>query len=170
MTPEILAWFATVAMPYLQQPGRVLEVGARNINGSVRPLIEPLATEYIGTDMEAGDGVDVVIDNARLMEQAIALGFMQYDTIICCECLEHDVAFWNTVDSLQRLLESGGHLIITTPTYGFPVHQYPKDYWRFGEDAYREVFFRGFDILDLSFLDDRHLGRKLTLACIGRKP
>ena len=67
-------------------------------------------------------------------------------------------------------LKTGGHLIITTPTFGFPLHRFPKDYWRFGEDAFREVFFAGFEILNLVHLDDDLIPAKnVTIAAIGRK-
>lgn len=163
MTPEILKWLDEIAKAYFPHgAGRVLEVGAYNVNGSPRSVFEPLATEYIGTDMQTGPGVDVVVNNSRLLDY-----FDQsFDTVICCECLEHDPFFHRTVEALRRL--NKGRLIITTPTFGFPLHRYPKDYWRFGEDAYREVFFESMTILDLRHLNSE-AGRDTTLAGIARK-
>ncbi len=42
---------------------RVLEVGSKFVNGSVRPLIERFCRprEYVGIDIEAGKYVDVVL-------------------------------------------------------------------------------------------------------------
>lgn len=164
MTPEILLWLDGIMQKYLQKPGRVLEVGAYNVNGSPRSVFEAAATEYIGTDMQAGPGVDVVANNHELLYQLRGKAF---DTVICCEVLEHDDVFWQSVHQLHRLTAPGGHLVITTPTFGFPVHRYPKDYWRFGEDAYREVFFDGMAILDLRHLNSA-AGRDTTLAGIAR--
>jgi len=165
MTPEILKWLEMVREVYLPQPGRVLEVGSLNVNGTPRSVFEAVAESYTGTDMQAGDGVDVVVNNERLLWHFPASAF---DTVICCECLEHDRDFLDTVYTLQNLVQASGHLIITTPTFGFPLHRYPKDYWRFGEDAYREVFFAGMNILDLRHLDSAD-GKNTTIAGLARK-
>ena len=167
MTPEILQWLDQIAKPYLlPSAGRVLEVGAFNVNGSPRTAIQSIATEYIGTDMQAGDGVDVVINNRNLLNQFNAETF---DTVVCCECLEHDRVFWDTVAILGHVLKVGGHLIITTPTLGFPYHAYPRHYVNFTRDAYEDIFFAGMDILSLDTLDNQHIGKGVNLAGIARK-
>lgn len=166
MTKEILEWLDMVARTWLPKPGRVLEVGAYNVNGTPRSVFEPYAESYIGTDMQAGPGVDVVVNNDDLRDK---FQYQSFDTVICCEVLEHDSYFGDTLFSMkQHLLKPGGHLIISTPTFGFPLHRYPKDYWRFGEDAYREVFFAGMEIIDLRHLNSA-AGANTTLAGIARK-
>lgn len=164
MTPEIIAWLH-VARDVLPKPGRVLEVGSYDVNGSPRSVFEHLAESYTGTDMQDGPGVDMVLENGKLIS---TFGYHAFDTVICCEVLEHDKCYWDTLFGMKTVLKADGHLIITTPTFGFPLHRYPKDYWRFGEDAYREVFFSGFDILDLRHLDSSS-GANTTLAGIARK-
>lgn len=166
MTPEILNWLESVFVQALPHPGRVLEVGSLNVNGTPRYILEDAASEYIGTDMQGGDDVDVVLNNVDLLS---TFGAESFDTVICCECLEHDEAFWDTVSQLRDMVKRGGYLIITTPTYGFPVHRFPRDYWRFGEDAYREVFFEGWHILNLMHLNSS-CGQNTTLAGIAQKP
>ncbi len=89
------------------------------------------------------------------------------DVVICCEMLEHCRFFWRALTTLHMSVRPGGHLIITTPTFGFPLHRYPKDYWRFGEDAYREVFFEGFELLDIQ--EVRDVAGQPCLCAIGRK-
>lgn len=163
MTPEIQHWVETIARPLIKYPGKVLEVGALNINGTVRQFF-PDAELYVGTDMEAGPNVDIVLDNSRLMEMFIGARF---DTIIACEVLEHDIMFWQTLFYLRTLLADDGYLIITTPTFGFPLHRFPRDYWRFGEDAYREIFFTEMNILDLRHLDNQ-AGKGISLAAIAQ--
>lgn len=165
MTPEILKWLEMVREVYLPQPGRVLEVGSLNVNGTPRTVFEAVAESYTGTDMQAGDGVDVVVNNGDLLDRFRPGTF---DTVICCEVLEHDSYFGDTWFNMLNLLANNGHLIITTPTFGFPLHRYPKDYWRFGEDAYRDVFFAGMDILDLRHLDSAD-GKNTTIAGLARK-
>lgn len=164
MTPQIQTWVREIARKFVTHPGYVLEVGALDVNGTVRPYFAD-AIAYIGTDMMAGPNVDMVLNNSALPHNFINETF---DTVIACEVLEHDLDFLHTVHSLRQVLRKGGFLIITTPTFGFPLHRYPRDYWRFGEDAYREVFFDEMAILDLRHLDNA-AGKGITLAGIARK-
>ena len=170
MTSEILSWLQRIRKQVPFTPGRVLEVGSRDVtedrNGNPRQSFKD-ATEYIGIDMEAGEGVDKVLNANQIFDE---FGYQAFETVICCEMLEHDLHFFSTLSQMIICLNPGGHLIITTPTFGFPLHRFPKDYWRFGEDAFREVFFAGFDIITLQHLDDALLPAKdVTIAAIGRK-
>lgn len=144
--------------------GRVLEIGSQDVNGSPREHFKD-AVEYIGIDMQKANGVDVVMNAAGALEK---FGDNAFDTIVCCEMLEHDLNFPDTVRQMHRMLKPSGTLVITTPTFGFPLHRYPRDYWRFGEDAYREVFFKGYEIRNLLHLDDA-AGPRLTIAAVGTK-
>ena len=166
MTVEILHWLRRLRKTYTFTPGRVLEVGSRDVSGGNPRQCFLDATEYIGIDAEAGENVDKVMDAKNMLFDAFPP--YHFDTIICCEMLEHDITFLHTWSQMYSMLKTGGHLIITAPTFGFPLHRFPKDYWRFGEDAFREVFFAGFDIIQLLHLDDK-AGKDLTLAGIGRK-
>jgi glyoxylate carboligase len=49
---------------------RVLEVGSRYVNGSVRPLIENFCSpkKYVGIDIEPGKFVDVILPAEKLVE------------------------------------------------------------------------------------------------------
>ncbi len=170
MTSEIIEWMFALRRRIVFAPGRVLEIGSRDVtldlNGSPRPLF-PDATEYIGIDQEAGHGVDKVMDARNIYD---VFGVDAFDTVICCEMLEHDRSYSWTIEQINNVLKKAGYLIITTPTFGFPLHRFPKDYWRFGEDAFREVFFAGFEILNLVHLDDALIPAKaVTIAAIGRK-
>jgi hypothetical protein len=62
----------------------------------------------------------------------------------------------------------GGFLIISTPTIGFPYHPYPKDYFRYTKDAYVDILFRRFEILEISGVSDNlsYPG----VVCIGKLP
>ena len=48
---------------------RILEVGSRNVNGSVRKVLEPKSINYVGVDLFEGNGVDIVLDVANLRDQ-----------------------------------------------------------------------------------------------------
>ena len=63
---------------------RVLEVGSRFVNGSVRPLIERFCKprEYIGVDIEPGKYVNVVLPAERLVDY---FGPESFDVVVSTE-------------------------------------------------------------------------------------
>lgn len=85
--------------------GFVLEIGSRNVNGSVRGLFE--ADRYIGLDVLPGPGVDVVASGADYVPDG------QPDVVVCCEVLEHTDAAHAIVSHALSLLRSGGVLLLT---------------------------------------------------------
>jgi hypothetical protein len=161
MTPEILEWAKGVRQRFPFKSGRVLEVGSYNVNGTIRDVF-PDATEYIGIDQREGPCVDLV---AHGREVEIRFGAASFDTVVCCETLEHDPAFWLTVNAMRNALVRGGYMMVTTPSINFPIHRFPLDCYRFAEDAYREFIFHDLEILDLSFVGDN----KDIICCLGRK-
>lgn len=116
----------------------VVEVGARDVNGSCRPLIvQQLPAQYIGTDMEAGPGVDLVSQAEDLPEK---LGKDFADLVICTEVLEHVKDWYGFLVSLLSLTKVGGILVLTTRSPGFPYHEYPSDHWRFTVKNMLQIF------------------------------
>ena len=117
---------------------RVLEVGARDVNGSLRPALEILGpAEYMGVDIAPGRGVDVLCPVEDLLER---FGEERFDVVVSTELLEH-VRDWRVgVSNLKRVCAPGGLLLVTTRSYGFPPHGWPHDFWRFEVDDFRRVF------------------------------
>jgi len=163
MTPQIQDWIKKTKKLFINKPGRILEIGSKDITGSVREFFSD-AGEYIGTDMERGFGVDVIIDAHDLLKKFRKNSF---DVVICCEMLEHDNDPFKTINIMNQLVKKDGFLIVTTPTFGFPLHRHPKDYFRYGEDAYREIIFKGFKILKLD--EVRDIEGNPAICCIGKK-
>lgn len=91
---------------YIGRVASVLEIGSRNVNGSVRDVFPP-STRYLGTDIAPGPGVDIVADGATV---TIA---EPVDLVVCCEVLEHTADARRIVARALTLLPTNGHLVIT---------------------------------------------------------
>jgi SAM-dependent methyltransferase len=116
---------------------RVLEVGARDVNGSVRPLVERFApAEYVGVDVQPGPGVDQVCDIGALVDR---FGPEHFDVILCTEVLEHVHHWRQAMDNLKQVLAPGGLLLVTTRSIGFHYHGYPFDFWRYQPEDVRQI-------------------------------
>ena len=131
--------FAERVMTASMVQGRdVVEVGAYDVNGSVRPHIESLGpASYLGLDIEEGPGVDRVLDARDLLSE---LGRESADVVISTEMIEHVRDWPVVVGNLKGLLRPGGHLLVTTRSAGFPYHAWPYDFWRYELDDFRRIF------------------------------
>lgn len=114
MHPAAYAYVAGALSALPTPPRTVLEVGARNINGTVRGLF-PMA-DYVGLDQWGGDGVDVVADAVTWQTER------RFDCVVCCEVLEHERRQSQLVAALARLLAPGGLLLLTAAGPKRPPH------------------------------------------------
>ena len=144
MHPSAYAWASTALTPAEVKGARVIEAGAYDVNGSVRPAVEALGpASYTGTDMQAGPGVDVACPAEKLDRDAA-------DVVISTEMLEHAEDWQAAMAGMIRALAPGGLLVLTTRSEGFPYHGYPGDHWRFSAGAMGEIMAAaGMDVLDL---------------------
>lgn len=131
MHDSVLVWVRDVIARYNPQPP-TLEVGSRNVNGSVRPMF---SGEYVGVDIVAGPGVDAVVDadDDHYLYASAWCG-----TIVSTEMLEHDPRPWLTIRKMADALYHNGLLILTCrgfDTGHFGRHDFPGDYWRYSKDA-----------------------------------
>ena len=126
---------------------RVLEVGSKYVNGSVRPLIERFCSpeEYVGVDIEPGKFVDLILPAERLVDH---FGPESFDVVIATELLEHVQDWRLVVNNLKAVLKREGYIYITTRSYGFPFHAYPYDFWRYEVEDLRKIF-NDFEIIKL---------------------
>jgi ubiquinone/menaquinone biosynthesis C-methylase UbiE len=69
--------------------------------------------------------------------EAIALGSATFDTVICCETLEHLHEPRAALKELARVLRPGGRLFLTTPNYLGPMGAY-RGYLRLTGRRYSE--------------------------------
>lgn len=107
----------------------ILEVGACDVNGSVRPDLEQFnPTMYLGVDAAPGPRVDQVVDATQLYA---VFGRDSWDVVISTEMLEHAADWRGCLANMISVLRPGGLLLITTRSPGFPYHGFPEDHWRF---------------------------------------
>jgi len=120
------------------QNKKIIEVGSRDVNGSVRALLESYdPKKYIGVDFTMGPSVDIVCDAENLLNVFESNSF---DVVISTEVLEHVQNWKKVVSNFKRLTAPGGLLYISSRSKGFPYHAYPFDFWRYETEDIREIF------------------------------
>ena len=114
---------------YGRPSGIVLDVGSRDVNGTLRPFV-PVGMSYCGCDLEPGPNVNLVLDDPY----RLPFGHEEFDLVVSTSCLEHDEFFWLTCAEMARVTKRGGLIYLSAPTGG-AVHRHPVDCWRFYPDA-----------------------------------
>jgi 2-polyprenyl-6-hydroxyphenyl methylase/3-demethylubiquinone-9 3-methyltransferase len=69
--------------------------------------------------------------------QAMGLASGTFDTVICCETLEHLHEPWSALEEVARVLRPGGRFFLTTPNYLNPMGAY-RGYLRLTGRRYTE--------------------------------
>ncbi len=117
---------------------RVIEVGSRDVNGSMRPLIKSYdPQDYIGVDIVGSPGVDVICSAVNLVS---VFGEQSFDVVISTELLEH-VRDWKLViHNIKSICKTDGIILLTTRSYGFGYHGYPADFWRYEIEDMEYIF------------------------------
>ena len=121
---------------YEIQNGLVIDLGGRNVNGSLRSFFEEKGMTFICIDMEADKSVDIVIPPG----EKLPFEDGSVDLIVSTSCFEHDPCFWLTFKEMTRIIKPSGYIYINAPTSG-PYHTYPGDNWRFYSDAGQALAF-----------------------------
>lgn len=94
----------------------VLDVGSRDINGSIRGMFDDCT--FIGIDAVDGIGVDIVSLAHEFMPQAKEV----FDVVASAEMLEHDPHWRSSLHTMYRLLKRGGLLAYSCASIGYPEH------------------------------------------------
>jgi hypothetical protein len=113
-----------------------LEVGALNVNGTVRGMF---GGQYVGVDMRPGPGVDMVMNAHELSHE----WSHAWEVIVCLEMLEHDDKPWRSVIEMHEVAMPGATLLLSARGYDhrgcFPIHDYPADMWRFSPSGIKAL-------------------------------
>jgi SAM-dependent methyltransferase len=102
-------------LPAFFRRQRVLEVGALDINGSIRSAFEDC--DYTGTDLSIGPGVDLACPG-----QMLAFPSQHFDVSVSCECFEHNPYWVETWSNMLRMTRPGGLVLMSCATTGRREH------------------------------------------------
>jgi len=90
-----------------------------------------IGLKHVGVDLSEGHGVDVVGNIlGPPVEREHKILQQEFRGAILSESLEHISDPCKALLWVKSVLASGSSILITTP-FGFPVHGFPDDYWRF---------------------------------------
>jgi len=163
--------------------GSVLEIGCGPSKNTLLNLGIFKNSKYrVGINLKAYDHYDdfeVLECNANDMSKTF--DDSTFEMVLCNVVLEHDKFFWKSLSEIRRITKPGGVFILGVPglvtdlhsckwvdprtrkkvrnfnilnaSLTYRVHNAPGDFWRFTEQAYREVLMEGFhDVKYSSFL------------------
>jgi SAM-dependent methyltransferase len=160
MSPEVYDRFAAIVAARLpaDRPLRALEVGA---SGWTLLSIPAFADGLrVALNRRFDQPTEQLARTIRVRADGNQLPFADdsFDCVLSCSALEHDRWFWRSTAEARRVLRPGGCFVVgvpiymtlptdtdrTTLTYARHGFAYGADYYRFSEQAVREVFFDGY--------------------------
>lgn len=116
----------------------VIEVGSKDVNGSLRSYVESREpAEYIGVDIEMGPGVDILCSAEDIIDK---FGKESFDIVISTELMEHVQDWKKVISNFKNICKPDGIILITTRSYGFKYHGYPHDFWRYELSDIKNIF------------------------------
>lgn len=160
MSPEVFDAFAELVTNRLNPTSNpaALEIGAGAWTLLSVPALKnfrkiALNLRFDGSSDEL-ESTEMVVGNSNTMDFPDA----SFDCVMSCSSIEHDRYFWKTIAETNRVLKAGGLFVVgapiymtlptdkdhTTLTYARHGLSYRADFYRFSEQAVREVFFEGF--------------------------
>lgn len=108
-------WLRDLDGRYATSGARLLELGSLNVNGTARSHIE--AREWVGIDIVAGGGVDIVCP-----AKETTFAEESFDIILCTSMLEHDPDWRESLTHNLPWLAPGGLLFLSWGAEGNTRH------------------------------------------------
>jgi len=110
--------FIAIASRHLRENwagAKILEIGAHDVNGSIRPFFD--GSDYTGVDLSEGKGVDLVSSGHELRFPDAS-----FDLTVSCECFEHNPEWGATFTNMCRMTKPGGIVMFTCASTGRLEH------------------------------------------------
>lgn len=133
---ESVREFVRIASEFLPICEPLMEFGSLRIPGQekiadLRPFFK--GKKYFGADLEEGPGVDIQMNLHEIGLDSDSVGM-----VLVLETLEHVEFPRKAMDEIWRILKPDGIMLLSS-TMNFPIHHYPKDYWRFTPEGMRSL-------------------------------
>lgn len=144
----------------------ILEVGSLDVNGSPRSALVGHTGKYIGVDVKAGPGVDLIMSTYDLAHN---FSVEKFDVVISTEMLEHVKDWKLAVYQMALVLKIGGWLCLTTRSPGFEYHEYPYDCWRFTLEHMKQIFHMPMELVHIEPDPDLRQGRYSGVGVLVRR-
>lgn len=135
-----------ISVPTINQyvHGFLLDVGCGDM--PYRQLLEKLSCRYDTLDSYPRSQTVTFTDDVQNM---VSISDSQYDSVLCLEVLEHVPDPKQALFEINRVLRSGGILILSVPHLS-RLHDEPHDYYRFTHHGLIYLLqTTGFTLLDL---------------------
>jgi SAM-dependent methyltransferase len=164
MSPEVMASFSrALAARFPTPPLAALEIGASSVPLLSLPVFAEARRVALNLSFanpsEALRRCEMAVGNSNRLDFADG----EFDCVMSCSVLEHDKWFWKSVAETHRVLRPGGVCVVGVPAYmtlptdwknttlTFRRHglAYDADYYRFSEQAVREVLMEPFAEVEL---------------------
>ena len=160
MSPLVFKAFADIVKRQLgnRSLNAALEIGAGGWTLLSMPAFAK--ARRVALNLRFNKLTDQLEQTERVIGNSNAMNFPDetFDCVMSCSAMEHDKYFWKSVSETKRVLKKGGLFIVgvpiymtlpsdkdyTTLTYARHGLAYNADFYRFSEQAVREVFFEGF--------------------------
>lgn len=94
----------------------IIEIGSYEVNGAIREIFQN-CKKYIGADLAAGPGVDIICEGHKL-----DFPTNSFDLALSCECFEHDPFWVETFKNMMRMTKPNGLVVVTCATLGRLEH------------------------------------------------
>ena len=160
MSPLVFDTFADIFAKRLTPSinSAALEVGA----GAWTLLSAPALKKFrkVALNLSFDKISDELKETEMILGNSNAINFPDetFDCVMSCSSIEHDRYFWKTIAETKRVLKKDGIFVVgvpiymtlptdkdyTTLTYARHGLAYNADYYRFSEQAVREIFFEGY--------------------------
>ncbi len=120
-----------------------LEMGVGYEGWITKNALKKAGIDYVGTDMIAGQNVDIVADFEKSEAEVRSLFRDQapFGSVLLMNVLEHSFDPLRILDNAMALLRPAGTCIVLTPTV-WPLHTFPYDTWRINPNLYEQYSVR----------------------------
>lgn len=110
--------------------GKLLDVGCGKMPYKDFILKSSKITTYVGIDIEKAHYDDVIVPDLIWDGENIPVEDNSFNNILLTEVLEHCPSPKVVLDEANRVLVTGGNILITVP-FIFPLHESPYDEYRY---------------------------------------